>query len=240
MATYLQLINRTLIALCHGDDLVDAAAATLTDRNHIKIAQFVNDIMEQVEDAAQWRVLRTRDTATILASAISATLASSNERSRVWRVHDAAYEMLVPLVFDVTNTSQQKRLWELDPAEIHRRDQENSNQAQGTSPTHFALEPTATGMTILLWPRVTAAVNIEIDMIIPQGRLPATTNAEIIVAVKVPGLAIQLGTIWWALEDRGEELGPNGQLAGRRYSDELAQSVALEHSAQGLDTLVPV
>ncbi len=240
MATYLQLINRTLIALGHGDDLLDGAASSITDTYHIKIAQFVNDILEQVEDAAQWRVLRVRDTVTISADAISGSLATSNERSRVWRVHNPAFGEVVPLVFDVTNTSQQTRLKEMDLAELLRRDQENSNASAGTSPSHFALSTTATGIDVFIWPRVTAAVNIEADMIVPQGRLPATTNDEITVAVKVPGLSVQLGTIWWAMEDRGEELGPNGILAAKRYADELGQSVSLEHSAQGLDTLVPV
>ena len=240
MATYRQIINRTLIALGHGDDLVGLLDTNLTDNYHIKIAQFINDILEQVEDAAQWRVLVARDTATISANANSATLASSNERSRVWKVHEPAFGRLIPLAYDVTTSSAQNRLHPLDLAEILRRDQDDSNQSRGTTPTHFALDPTATAMGIVVYPRPSANVNVELDMVIPQSRLPHTTLAELDVNVSVPALPVVLGAIWWALEDRGEELGPRGMKADVRYQEELSQAVALEMAQQGADTLVPV
>lgn len=241
MATFRTLLNRTLVALGHADDQVDSGASSLTDNYHIKVALFLNDILEQVEDAAQWRVLRTRDTATINASALSATFASANERSRVFEVAEAAHGRLVPLVFDVTDTSQQKRLWPMDLAEILRRDQDNSNADGGASPTHFATSQTATGLDIYVWPRPSAAVNIEADLVIPQSRfnLDDSTVPHLDTNVKVPNLAPRLGATWWALEDRGEEMGPRGLKADQLYTDELAAAVALEHAAQGFDELVP-
>ena len=238
MATFRDLINRTLVALGHYDDQVDAQASSLTDAYHAKIAQFVNDILEEVEDAGQWRVLRTRDTATISADANSGTLTSSNERSRVFRVADAARREAVPLVFDVTDSANQVRLREMDLSDLLYRDQQTSNASIGSQPSHFALEPTATGMTIYVWPRPTSSRSIEADMIIPQSRLDP--DSDLGTTVKVIDTPVVLGTTWWALEDRGEELGPQGQKAEMRYRNELAARVAVEHAAQGLDDLVPV
>lgn len=240
MATYRQIINRVLVAVGQADDQVDSAAISLTDKYHIKVAQFVNDILEEVEGAAQWRVLRTRDTVTISADAVSGALTNSNERSRAFKVHDANRGELVPLVFDVTDGSAQRRLQEMDLAELIRRDQSASNATQGNGPVWYALSPTASGMDIFVYPRTSTAINIEADMVIPTSRLPHGTLAELSAVIQVPTLPVALGSTWWAQEDLGEELGPQGQRAEIRFRLELAGAVSLEHAQQGFDTLVPV
>ena len=238
MATYRQAINRVLIALGDSENEVSGSATELTDSQHILVAQVINDILEQVEDATQWRALRTRDTVTISADANSGSLANSNERSRVWSAQIEQRGRIVPLVFDVTDTSDQKPLQYLELADLLRRDQSDSNASNGASPSHFSTSQTASGTDLYVWPRPTATVNVEADMIIPQSRLPHTSAAELDTAIKVPSLQVILGATWWLLEDRGEELGANTSWAQERYFDELAQQVARENAAQGLDQLV--
>lgn len=239
MATLRTLLNRVLTVLGQGDDLIDSGATELTDKYHLKVAEFFNDIHEEVEDAANWRVLRQRDTATISAGAISATMTNSNERSRVFRVLNAHSGELVPLVFDVTDSANQVRLIEMDLAELLFLDQQNNNTADGGTPSHFALEQTATGQTIYVWPRPAAQRSIEADMIIPQSRLDYLSSTDLGTNIKVPNRVVVQGTIWWASEDRGEEFGPNGVASEKRYRDMLADAVAAETAAQGADELVP-
>lgn len=240
MSTFLQMINRVLTAIGDGNDLVATSATSITDVNHLKIAQFVNDILEEVEDATQWRVLRQRDTATITANAASATFTTSNERSRLFRVHNAHIGELVPLVFDVTTSTAQRRLMEMDFAELLYRDQQNSNAVDSTTgPQYFALSPTTSGLDIYVWPRSSIQISIEADMVIPQARFDPTDSTDLGTSIKVPNLLIQNGAAWWAAEDRGEELGARGDEYKGRYLNMLAAYCAQENAAQGLDDLVP-
>jgi hypothetical protein len=202
MSTFLQMINRVLTATGDGNDLVDTGATSISDVGHLKVAQFVNDMLEEVEDAAQWRVLRQRL---------------------------------------VTTSSAQQRLIEMDFAQLLFMDQNNSNQVDSTSgPAYFALNPTATGMEVYVWPRTSNERTIELDMVVPQSRFSPTSSADLGTTIKVPNIMLQHGATWWTLEDRGEELGPRGEAAKLRYDNMLAAAVAAEMSAQGLDDLVPV
>jgi hypothetical protein len=241
MATYRTLLNRVLIALGHADDQVDASSTALTDAYHIKIAEWMNDLLEEIEDAAQWRVLRQRDTATIAANAISATLTNSNERSRIFRVQDADTGELLPMAFDVTDGTAQTRMQEMGLAELLFLDQQNSNLVtDGTNgPMYFALNQTATGMEVYVWPRTNTQRSLELDMIIPQSRLVYTTAPGLDTAVLVPNRPVVQGTIWWAMEDRGEEFGANGEKNEVRYRNMLSDIAAAENAAQGFDELVP-
>jgi hypothetical protein len=239
MATYREIINRVLISLGQGDDQVDAGATELTDANHIKVAEWVNDILEEVEAAAQWRVLRQRDTATITANGISGTLTTSNERSKLFYVVEQAHGQLIPLVFDVTDSSNQQRLIECDLSQLLLMDQQNSNAVSGSSgPTYFALNPTATGMEVYVWPRSSSERSIELDMIIPQARFDYTDDTDLDTSIKVPNMVVVYGSAWWSREDRGEEFGANGQKSEQRYRHMLADAVAAENAAQGFDELL--
>lgn len=240
-AQLLQIINRVLVEVSQGHNVVAGNASSLTDRYHIKVAQWVNDILEEVEDSAVWRVLITRATATVSANALSAALSTSTPKSRLLRVHEAHHEMLVPLIFDVTSGSAQLRLQELDLAEILRRDQENSNASSGTSPSHFAMDPTPTGLDVVVWPRPTANVSIEADITLPQARLETDSNAKLITVINVPALPVVLGATWRALLDKGEELeGQTASGAERLYRNELSAAVSMEVSDQGANELVAV
>jgi hypothetical protein len=246
MSTYLAIINRALAALGQGDDLVSTSATTLTDNYHIKVAEWVNDFLEQTEDAAQWRVLRTRDTATVTARALSATLASSNKRSKPFYVVNQEAGGRTPLCFDVTDTVNNYPLTEIDLAELLFMDQSDKPSQTGSTATHpeyFAVNQTATGVDIYIYPRCVGAISIQIDMVIPQGRLlytSASSTTGLLTEVKVPEVPVVFGTVWWAQEDRGEELGANGAKSEKRFTDKLSELASQENAAQGFDELMTV
>lgn len=240
MATYLQLIRRAITTLDSVAEAPAVDATTLTADSDIKIAEWFNDILEEVEEAADWRVLRQRDTVTISADAVSGSLTTSNERSRLLRVHEPERGQLVPLVFDVTDTSNQYRLVELDLSDLLYRDQINNNATDGNNgPTYFALSPTATGMDIYVWPRSSTARDIEADMIIPQARLDYTSDTDLDTNIKVPNLTVYRGLLAFAYHERGEELGPDGGLSIQMWRNELAAKVAQEETVSGNTELVP-
>lgn len=235
--TFMELINKVLTAIGQGDDPVTAA---VSDTYQLKVAQFVLDFLEEVEGAAQWRALRTRVSATITAGSNSIALSGVNRNTKLWYENNEHESRGDPLCFDVTSSSAQYPLRMMDLATLLYLDQENSNQAQSSQPSHFAIERTATGVTVYVSPRPSAERNIEIDLLVPQAPdLDATDSSDLATTIKVPVLPVQYGASWWAMEDRGEELGPRGDKAEKRYRDLLADAVATEQAEQGFDNLVP-
>lgn len=235
--TFMELINKVLTALGEGDEPV---AAAVSDTGQLKIAQFVLDILEEVEGAAPWRVLRSRVSATISANGNSVALSGVNRKTQLWYENDEHTQRADPLCFDVTNTSAQFGLRLMDLATLLRMDQENSNAASVSQPSHFAIERTADGVTLYVHPRVNTQRSIEIDLLIPQAPdLAATDLTDLNTSIKVPVLPVQYGATWWAMEDRGEEIGPRGDKAEKRYRDLLSDAVSVEMTEQGFDSLVP-
>lgn len=237
---FYQIVNRVLVQVGQGHDQITSSDGALTDRYHLKVAAMCNDIIAEVEEAADWRTLRTRDTATVSANGISATLTSSTERSRVFREITPQNPDAVALCYDVTDGSNQIRLREMDLAQLLRLDQGNNNLVDGTQPVWFALQPDSagTGMDIYTWPRCATNRSIEIDMIIPQARLPVASQANLEVVVKVPHGIVYAGTYWKALLDR-DGATPESSRAFDKYDALLAGGVAAEMSAAGMDELIP-
>lgn len=240
MATFRQTLNRILVDLGHADDQVDTGASSLTDKYHLKVAQTMNDFLEEIEQAGQWRVLRTRDTATVSAGALSGSFGTANERARVFVESDPHNGRLIPLVFDVTDGNDQQLLHEMDLATLLRKDQQDDNDTYNNGPTHFAVSPTGSGLDIYLYPRQSADVSIEADLVIPQSRMSYSTTAELDTSIKVPASILFLACSWWLKEDRGEEFGTRTNEAKMRYENKLAEAIAIEHDVQGFNDLVPV
>lgn len=235
MSTFQEVINRVLTAIGQGDDLVSAA---VTDTYQLKIAQFVNDYLEEVEGAAPWRVLRSRVSVTIAAGDNSAAISGTNERSELWYQTDQQRRAKEPLCYDVTTSTAQYRLNHTDLAAILALDQDQSNAANGSTPTDFAVEKTATGLTLYVSPRPSSERTIEIDVLIGQARLDPTDTGDLATAIKVPVTPVVLGASWWAMEDRGEELGPRGEKNEQRWLMALSDAVSKEMADQGIDELV--
>lgn len=240
MATFLEVINRVLTALGDGNDLVDTGAVSISDVGHLKIAQYVNDVLEEVEDAGQWRVLRQRLTATVAADAVSGTITNAVPKSKVFRVHDARLGEVVPIVYDATTATAKFRLQELDLPALLMLDQDNSGATSGNTPQYFALSPTTTGCDVYVWPRSSVERTLELDLTVPQARLDTDEPTDLGTTIKVPETLVVLGAYEWASAERGEELGARNDKAEMAYRRKLSDAVSIEHSVQGLDDLVVV
>ena len=199
--TYRQVLNRVLTVL--SEDLVDSGATELQSDYHKLVGEFVNQFKEEVEDAHNWRALRSTIAVTVTADTNSATITGANERSRLLRVYDEIRGDERALVFDVTESNNPYQLHEMDLSELlRRRELDTSN---GNDPVAFAIDNTGEDvMTLQVWPTPTDERTINVTMIVPQDFLDVD---DLDVNVKVPHLAIVRGALWYALEERGEELG---------------------------------
>lgn len=233
MATFRTILNNVLIGL--GEDEIPTSHGLLDDKYHKLLGLFVNHIKEIVEDEHQWRVLRTTENITIDAGSSSAVVPSANERSRVYRVQDPEYGELRALVFDVTESNNPYRLREMDLSELLRR--RAMDTATNSQPSFFAMDNTdANEISVQVWPTPNTERTVQVTMITPQ---PPMANDKLDTIVLVPSRPIEVGTLWYALEERGEELGVNGLFNKEIFDQVLGAAVARDAAEQGDYNLVP-
>jgi hypothetical protein len=231
MATVRRTLNRILVTL--GEATVDDSVTDLADTYQLQVLEFLNQFKEEIEAAHNWRSLRAIKTVTILAAASSGTISSVNERARVLRDPNT----LTPLVHDVTTASNPIPLREMDLAELLWRLQAYPDDTS-TSPTHFAIASDGNDvMTLHVWPRVSTQRSIKLQLVVPQDYLEAD---DLDTGVLVPERALLQGTIWFALKERGEELGQGSMFTEERYRVALSDEVALDATEGGALEMVVV
>ena len=232
--TYLQAINRVLEKI--GETQISAATTSLTETYDLLVGSFVQDIKEQVEGAHNWRALRQTVTAVVAANAQSQPITEANERSRVVRIMQQNNPAPIPLVFDITDTNDPTPLIEIDLAELIYRDTMDDDVRN--EPQYFALDNTSgDGLSVMVWPRPSADATIQLTLTIPQARFGPTDTDE---TIKVPIRPIIVGATWYALEERGEELGTNGLFNEERFRQALSDAVSLDDAEQGnVHELIP-
>jgi len=234
--TFKQLLNRAL-RITGEDEIADATDA-VTDKQQLIVAEMCNQIKEEVEAAHNWRALRQTVTVALTGSDPNAVITEANERSRVVRLMEPHYGREVPLVWDITDSSNPTPLWELDLPELLRRREMNPDTEN--DPGWFALDNSSGDVLNLeVYPTPTGSRTIKLMLIIPQARLDAADTDDLVTAIKVPTRPIELGLIRYILEERGEELGINSQFSEEKEGKAIRDAVSLDLAEQGDMSLVP-
>lgn len=225
--TYIQALNRVLRLI--GEDEVPAASTSITDDYHLLVGAFMNEIKDQIEEAHNWRCLRSTETVTVSANALSGNIANANESSRLVRIFQSDRYSVIPLVFDTTDSSDPDPLIERDLAEIIYQDKVNPDQYQ--DPCYFALDNSAgDALDLFVYPRPSGDRTIDVTLVIPQARLDEDAPET---EISIPIRPLVVGTAWYCLEDRGEELGTNAMFSEDRFKNALADAIARDAAEQG-------
>lgn len=225
--TVLQAVNRVLRLI--GEDEVSNAATSITQEYPLLVLSYMNEIKDQIEEAHNWRALRFTSTTVISAQAISNTITGANESSRLVRIYQSDRRGAIPLVFDITDSSNPDPLIEMDLAEIIYRDAVNTPQYQ--EPTYFALDNSAGDVLDLwVWNRPAADTSIQTTLVVPQDRL---SEDSLDTTISIPIRPLIAGTAWYCLEDRGEELGTRGMFSEARFREALNDAIARDAAEQG-------
>lgn len=231
-ASWLTLLNRALVTL--GEDTIDTSATELTDTYHKLLSNFANQIKEEVEEAHSWRALLTEYTVTVAANTPISTTWSPTPTENSTLAREP--ETLAPMVFDVTDADNPYRLRERDLTTLLRKiDLETGSNYSDIE--EFAVDFTSSGIARLVtYPPCQEERTITVYLFSPQGWIAdnAITNS-----IHVPVRPVLIGTIWYALEERGEELGINGIFTEERYRKALDDAIARDSSEQGGLDLVP-
>lgn len=236
-ATYRQVFNRVLNIL--GEKDLPLTATTVQGDYQRMVAGFMNIIKEEIEDAHNWRSLRREIRVEVPIDAITVTLPGTNERSRMIRLQDNTYRGLQPLAFDVTDAEDPTQLLERDLANIIYRDRIDPTERATDTLVYISMDDSSPTEEIdmYVWPRPANLRQVEVHMTVPQPRLDDSMLDE---RVMIPVRALELGTLWYAFEERGEELGTSAVFSEQRYRVALDDQIARDAEEQGGYDLIPV
>lgn len=226
--TYREMVNRVMRKL--GERELNGSATELTTDYEKLIGDIINDVKEEIENAHQWRALRSTISVTVAANAATATVTGANERSSIVRITQAERGRLIPLCFDVTDgINSIDPMREIDLSEMIYLD--TMAQDDYNDPVYFALDNTA-GDVLQLWvhPRPSDQRTIDVTLCNPQARLEAT---DLATNISIPTRPLLVGAVWHAMEERGEELGSRGFFNEARFNEALQTAIARDSAGQG-------
>ena len=229
MATQLTLVNNIL------ERLREDPVTSIADNVYAKlIARFLNDAKADLEDINyEWSVYVTEIDFTILADSYTTAYTATGTNERSWLMRDFADDR-VPAAYDIT-ANEVAQLCDV-PYKILKREQNLTNDPSRTStfPRLFAMKANATGDGFeleIVDPVDTSdsARTWRTYWYVPQDDM-ALDGSDDSTSFLLPSRPIELQAIFYALNERGEEMGEPGGVAASRAKAALA--AALENDMQ--------
>ena len=228
MATQLTIVNNILERL--REDTVDSVA----DNAYSKlIARFVNDAIADLEDVSyEWSAYVTEIDFTILADGSTTTYTATGTNERSWLMRDFSDDRW-PAAYDIT-TSELRQLLDIPYKEVKKCQALNAAGETDTRPYNFGVKSNSTGSGYeieVIWPVDSAqsARSWRSYWYVPQATL-ALDGTDDNTSIILPNRPIELRAIYYALNERGEEMGEPGGVAAERAATALA--AALENDMQ--------
>jgi len=227
MATQLTIVNNILRRL-REDTVTSVADNTYSQL----IAQFVNDAKADMEDLNHdWSVYITEIDTTILNDGTRTyDLTETNDRS--FLIRDALSDRL-PAAYDITS-NEVGRLYDCPLKDVKRERSLTNNILDVTMPKVFAITTDADGRGFtleLLWGLDSSESNRtwRTYWYVPQEDLAIDGSADA-TEILLPARPVELKAVYYALNERGEEMGQPGGIAAVRAN--TAISAALETDMQ--------
>lgn len=238
--TFRQMMNSVLGSI--GSAQIPAANTTITDTYQLQVATFLNQIREEVEDAWNWRALWVTYNINYLQNNVTQAIVDSatgvvpNTRSRTVRMTDKRVGKEVALCFDVTTFGIPFPLEEMTKASILYFNTV-LNQTPVAYSTGFAVDNTGGDqMNLLVYPGASAPRVIQLTLCTPVPRIDPTvagSTGGLDTLITVPTQPIEYGTIWYALQERGEELGTSTVFTEERFRTSLDDAISRDQEESG-------
>lgn len=229
MATQLAIVNKVL------ERLREDTVSSVNDNAYAKlIATFVNDAIMDIEDYNhEWSVYITAIDTTITAGTTSYDLTATNDRS--WLMRDPDDDQ-IPLAYDVT-AGDVRHLFDASYKAV-LREQALADPANTThaDPQVFAIhaDTDGRGWTLqMLWGLKTGEADHtwRSYWYIPQGELARDGTADD-TEILLPARIVELRALFYALNERGEEMGIFGGVADKRSTDAIGAAMEADATVQ--------
>ena len=226
MADQVTIVNNILRRL--REDEVNSVA----DNVYAKlIAQFVNDAKDDMEDINyEWSVYVNEVDTTILADGTRVyDLTETNDRS--WLIRDYQEDRL-PAAYDIT-TESVNQLFDMPSKELKRQRALSITDNQIVRPAAFAIVADADGRgwsLELLWGADNAR-SWRSYWYIPQANLALDGSANN-TEIKLPRRPVEMRAMYYAYNERGEEMGEPGGIAWERSVSAIAAALETDMQVQ--------
>jgi hypothetical protein len=225
--TLLQMVNRVLRRL-REDQVTDLT----TDAYSKLVATFVADAHREVVEAHDWAVMDKGVVITVTAgvSTYSLSVGSTDlyagytgvsSKALVRYLDDAPIAYIYESIANLGNGDPLNELVQADYAVV--QDSLLTRVSTQNRPSRFALMPTATGLQLVLDAPADGTYYLYIRLHDPELEIDVDTDsARDLVAPYAPIVA---GATYYALNERGEEMGEPGNVAERRYIAALGTAI---------------
>lgn len=221
MATQLNIVNDVLRRL--REDVVSTVSST---DYSVLIAMFLNDAKEDLEDMWFWTVNEVEIDTTILADGTRTyDLTSTTDRS--FMVRDIQDEL--PMAYDIT-TNENAQLFDIPLKELRRwRNKSATTIGDLAKPHIFSIKPDSDGRgyTLELREGANNARTWRTYWYAPQAELALDGTADA-TEILLPERPLYLRTLYYALNERGEEMGEPGGVADARAEKAAAAAMELD------------
>jgi hypothetical protein len=242
MATQLQIVNKVMRRL--REQQVTAVNQT---EYSVLIADFLNQIIDEVGTEHEWSMDRATVQVTAPSGSSSVSLSedspylnvgsvgvNSNSTPQFTQTERTARN---PWGYTLTGLSGPVMRWQLpsDPdtggfaffTDTKNLDKVRSSRGvPATSGTidYFSLAQNPTGWDIEFWPEISRDIVIETYWYIPQAELEVDGTDDS-TNIRYNQRVLYLGTLFLALNERGEEIGEPGNVADENYRKALSDAV---------------
>jgi hypothetical protein len=228
--SFLQTINDVLVAL-RQTQVTDVDSSTISTITTL----FANQVKTQVEDACMWRAHRHTETVTMAAGLVesAAVITDSNERSLIYDIPGQRARLFDTTEFDGDSSRPKRRMWATPIDRVRELQDLNASQTAGVDyPSRLAVDIDSTNVGVILHREIvsTQSNTYEVDLWTPQATLAKATQTTVL---KVPHLPVVWGTAWMVTQERGEELGIDGNMYRELYVSALRDAVSKEVDGQG-------
>jgi hypothetical protein len=221
MQTLLQMTNKVLRRLRE-----DTVTATTDNAYATLIAEFISDVQEEIVDAHMWSSMYSTAEITMVDATSSYTIPGTSSRSEIAFNEDQAPN----LFYRRSGETDVSRMWLLAYPDFVTRDllQRSADNAQ---PEYVSIRHTYAladdELTLYLDPIPTADQAGDVVLVQtwnPPVRLE-TDGTDDDTVLSVPDRTVFLGTVFYALNERGEEIGEPGNVAEQRYQKSLRDAI---------------
>ena len=253
-ATFRQIVNNVLQNI--GTTMIPTANTTITDTYQLQVANFVNHIKESCEDENNWRPLWQTFNITYLLNNTTQQIIDAanplkmpNSRSKLIRMMNRRFGREVGLCFDTTTFGIPFIMGEMPIADTIYFNTV-LNQTPVAYSTNYSVQDAGNDVVNLItYPGSNATRNLQITMCVPQQRIDPTVAGSAIypwlgtvgldTPILIPSMPIELGSSWYALSERGEELGTGGMFTEDRFRSALDDACSRDiGEAGGLEMII--
>ena len=203
--SYLTIVNSVLRKLREDE------VTTVTANDYsVLIGDFINQVKEEVEDAADWNALRSTTQVTTVADTFRYALTGSGTRSKI---------------MDVWNDTEDA--WMYPRTSKYLNAFLNTTPLTKTSPMYYGVNGVDSSGDIYvdLWPVPDAVETINFNLVSPEAELSDDTDTT-----ALSERVLMLGAWAMAISERGEDGGVSYDEAQQRFMKALNDAISIDAS----------